>query len=141
MAKCTFSYQILRYLAHHIVTTSAHLDARLNHVCARSALLIPSSGTNHHFPLYSVPNAQFTSGLIVVLRITLLLTLTLVLIMFAPGLPASTPPAVAPALLLLELLLLLLLLLERQRRYSPPLTRRQTINSKTKYTNTQIQSC
>ena len=35
--------------------------------------------------------------------------------MFAPGLPASTPPVVAPALLLLEqLLLLLLLLLERK---------------------------
>ena len=73
----------------------------------------------------------------------LLLTLTLVLIMFAPGLPASTPPAVAPALLLLELLLLLLLLLERKPPTKILATADQETNYKFKdkiykYTNTKL---
>ena len=38
LEQCTFSY-----LTHQIVTTSVHLDARLNHVCARSAR-VDSSG-------------------------------------------------------------------------------------------------
>ena len=38
LEQCTFSY-----LTHQIVTTSAHLDASLNHVCARSAR-VDSSG-------------------------------------------------------------------------------------------------
>ena len=38
LEQCTFSY-----LTHQIVTTFAHLDASLNHVCARSAR-VDSSG-------------------------------------------------------------------------------------------------